>query len=196
MVRWFAFTITAPNIIFEVITAETVRNVVFWVVAPCSLLDTSVSEEHAVSIFMVEVRSVRHQMSCHIHCPCSICRHLTPPISRRIHLDLEDGGTVFFTYKITRRHKPEDHNTNGDKPLGTMKRRRFHLGFSHRELSRNSELSEPLGSVQLPVLHTRYTRTYQILPPLLRTLVNVPLHVLPPTVNFTHCEARTTEWST
>jgi hypothetical protein len=39
---------------FEVFTAVTVKNAVFWDVAPCEYITTDVSEERVASIFRVE----------------------------------------------------------------------------------------------------------------------------------------------
>jgi hypothetical protein len=54
--------ITALNTSSESLTAETFHTEVFWVVAPCSLVYTSVAEEQFAFIFTVEVRNVSLQL--------------------------------------------------------------------------------------------------------------------------------------
>jgi hypothetical protein len=56
---------------FEVITVATMKNAVFWHVAPCDLIYTDVSEERIESIFKVEEitlarKSVRQETSVNI----------------------------------------------------------------------------------------------------------------------------------
>jgi hypothetical protein len=65
------------------------------------------------------------------------------------------GGTVFFVYKITRRHKQEGHNMHGDESVVTITRRPFQLEFRGTEFSRISEVSVSLSSAQLPFLCTQ-----------------------------------------
>jgi hypothetical protein len=153
-VRCCALMITALNTSSEALTAGTFHTEVFWGVAPCSLVYTGVAGEQVAFIFTVEVRSVSHQLNCytHMHWPCSL---LTPPISCLIHPDLEVGGTVFFVCKITWRHKQEGQNMHGDESLVTITRRRLQLGYRGTEVSRISEISESLCSVQPPVLCTQ-----------------------------------------
>jgi hypothetical protein len=153
-IRCCAVMITALATSSEALTAETFHTEVFWVVAPCSLVYTSVAGEQVAFIFTVEVHSVSRQLNCYtrMHWTCSL---LTPPISCLLHPDLEVGGTVFFVCKITRCHKQEGHNMHDDESVVTITSRRFQLGFRGTEVSRNSEVSESLWSVQPPVLCTQ-----------------------------------------
>jgi predicted transcriptional regulator len=68
------------------------------------------SEEHAASIFRVELCTVKNRLCYNVNAGCKIFSHYT--------LDLEDRGKMFrrnIIYKITQRHSSEDNNVN-NKP--------------------------------------------------------------------------------